>query len=250
LKPALHLWYANPDDLLDPGTARACAALLTSEEREKSERYKFERHRRESLATRALVRSALSHYRPVPPEAWRFKKNEHGKPFLDPDCGLQFNLSNAVGLVVCLVAEGIEVGVDVESPARSGQTMDVAERVFSVEERAQLQELEGACSLDRALSLWTLKEAYIKARGVGLSLPLEKISFLFDGAGTILLKTDPVVDGNPGRWRFCSFDLAGHRIAAVVEQETVPVMTLWEARPFLATPVSLGVCAAQWFPRI
>ena len=249
LETILHLWYANPDGLLDPAVAEACVALLAPEEREKSQRFKFDRHRRESLATRVLLRSALSHLRPVPPAAWRFKVNQHGKPFLDPGCGLQFNLSNSVGLVVCLVAEDIDVGVDVESHTRSEQIMDVAERVFSVEENAQLKELEGAAMHDRALSLWTLKEAYIKARGMGLALPLDKISFLFDGAGSIRLKTDPAVDSNPDRWRFCSFDLGGHRVAAVVEHESVPVMNVWEARQLLAPPVPVGVSAAQWFPR-
>ena len=244
----LHLWYAYPDDLLDPAVAQACAALLTPEEREKSQRYKFDQHRRESLATRVLVRSALSHLRAVPPEAWRFKQNDHGKPLLDPDCGLRFNLSNAVGLVVCLVAEGIEVGVDVESPARSGQIMEVAGRVFSVEENAQLRELEGAARLDRALSLWTLKEACIKACGMGLALPLDKISFLFDGAENIRLKIDPGVGCNPDRWRFCSFDLGGHRVAAVVEQESVADMNIWEAGPLLAPPVHRGSFSGQWFP--
>jgi 4'-phosphopantetheinyl transferase len=249
LETSLHLWHANPDGLLDPAVADACVALLTPEEREKSQRFRFDRHRREALATRVLVRSALSHLRAVPPAAWRFKANEHGKPLLDPDCGLQFNLSNSVGLVVCLVAEGVDVGVDVESHARSGQIMEVAERVFSIEERSQLKELESAAMLDRALSLWTLKEAYIKARGMGLALPLGKISFLFDDAGTIRLKIDPAVDSNPCRWRFCSFDLGGHRIAAVIEHESVPVMNVWEARQLLAAPVALGVSAAQWFPR-
>ncbi len=245
----LHLWCAYPDDLLDEGVARSCAALLTPQEQERCQRYKFEQHRRESLATRALVRLALSHNRSVPPHAWRFKENEHGKPSLDPDCGLQFNLSNSVGLVVCLVAEGVEVGVDVESHARSGNIMSVAERVFSTAEKAQLDALEGAKKLDRALSLWTLKEAYIKARGMGLALPLEKISFLFDADDGVRLEIDFAVDENPARWRFCRFDHAGHRIAVAVEQQALPELHLWEARPPLAAPVRLGALSAGWFPR-
>jgi 4'-phosphopantetheinyl transferase len=245
----LHLWYAYPDDLLDPVTALACEALLTVQERERCQRYKFEKHRRESLATRALVRSALSHGRAVRPEAWRFKENEHGKPFLDPDCGLHFNLSNSVGLVVCLVAEGNEVGVDVESPARSRQIKDVAKAVFSSAELAQLEDLEDTAKQDRALSLWTLKEAYIKARGMGLALPLQKISFLYGGAEGIRLEVDLEVDYDPGRWRFCSFDLAEHRVAVVVEQKDAAEINLWEVHPLLEPPVRLGKRKVQWFPR-
>lgn len=244
----LHLWFAYPDDLLDQGAAQACTALLTPEEEARWQRYKFEQHRRESLATRALVRIALSHQRAVAPETWRFKENEHGKPFLDPDCGVQFNLSNSVGLVVCIVAEGIQVGVDVEAQARSPRIIEVVGRVFSNAERAQLAELDDAAKLDRVLSLWTLKEAYIKARGMGLSLPLEKISFLFGGAEGIRLEIDPEVDNNPSRWRFCSFDHAGHRVAIVIEQNGAPEIDLWEVHPLPRPPVRLGVGDAKWFP--
>ncbi len=103
--------------------------------------------------------------------------------------------------------------------------------------------------LDRALCLWTLKEGYIKARGMGLALPLEKISFLFGGPEGIRLEIDSVVDIDPSRWRFCSFDHAGHRVAAVVAQESLVEMDLWESRPLLAAPSNLGKCNAQWFPR-
>jgi len=244
----LHLWYAYPDDLLDPQTAEACVALLTPQENERWKRYKFEKNQRESLATRALVRTALSHCRADAPEAWRFRDNEHGKPFLDPDCGVQFNVSNSVGMVVCLVAEGAEVGVDVESHARSSNIMTVVERVFSEAERAQLDKLDHAAKLDRVLSLWTLKEAYIKARGMGLALPLEEISFLFGGAEGIRLEIALGIDVNPNRWRFCSLDHSGHRIAVVVERDEVPGMNLWEAHPLLAPPLHLGASDAQWFP--
>jgi 4'-phosphopantetheinyl transferase len=244
----LHLWYAYPDDLLDSVTAQACAALLTPQENERWRRYKYEKNQREFLATRALVRTALSHDRAVGPETWRFRENEHGKPFLEPDCGLQFNLSNSVGLVVCVIAEGIQVGVDVESEARSPNILTVVERVFSEAERAQLDGLQYSAKLDRVLSLWTLKEAYIKARGMGLALPLEKISFLFDGADGIRLEIDPDLESNPGRWRFCSFDHCDHRIAVVVEEDKIPEMSLWAARPLLAPPLHLGPCNAQWFP--
>ena len=107
-------------------------------------------HRREYLATRTLLRSALSHFRPIPPAAWRFRKDSYGKPFIEPDCGLQFNLSNSDGLVVCLISEGAQVGVDVESPARSTVMIEVADKVFSPGEKAQLNELDGAAKAFRS----------------------------------------------------------------------------------------------------
>lgn len=171
-KKTLDLWCAYLDDLLCEEVAQSCAALLSEEERARAERFRFSRHRREALASRALVRIALSHYYPLPPEAWQFTVNAHGKPSADPDCSLRFNLSNTVGLVVCLIAEGSEVGVDAEPHARAKKILELAPKAFSAYEQAQLEDLHGAEKQDRALSLWTLKEAYIKARGNGCEIDL------------------------------------------------------------------------------
>src|SRR5208283_4353354 len=102
----LKLWCAYPGDLQAEGVAEECSALLSDEERARVARFKFERHRLESLTTRALARTSLSRSRSVAPQDWRFKSNPQGKPAVDPECGLSFNLSNSLGLVVCLVAEG------------------------------------------------------------------------------------------------------------------------------------------------
>ena len=109
----------------------ACASLLSEGERARWQKFRFERNRREYLATRALVRTALSRHGATLPEAWRFSCNEFGKPATEPASGLHFNLANSLGLVVCLIAEGAEVGVDVESLERAEQIVELAPGVFS-----------------------------------------------------------------------------------------------------------------------
>ena len=245
---SLHLWFAYPGDLQNAEIAQTCSALLTDEERVRWQRYKFEQHRREYLATRALLRTTLSNYRSTTPAAWRFNQNEFGKPFIEPACGLRFNLSNSHELVACLISDAVEVGVDVESFGRSTAILEVAGRVFSPSEKAQLNELDEAARHERVLTLWTLKEAYIKARGMGLSLPLDKISFLFDALKGIRLKIDAEVDHDPNRWRFCSLDFADHRVSAVVEMRSTPKMKMLETRDLLAKPFDLGEFAGLWFP--
>jgi 4'-phosphopantetheinyl transferase len=247
-KKPLYLWCAHPDDLLAEGVAEACAALLSDDERAQVQRFKFEHLRREALATRALMRIALSCGQGLPPQAWQIKLNAHGKPAIEPQRGLHFNLSNSAGLVVCLVAEGAEVGVDVEPFERADEILKLAPAVFSKAEQAQLEILRNAEKLDRALSLWTLKESYIKARGMGLALPLGKFSLLFDAEG-IRLEIDPSLVDASERWRFCLLNHAGHRIAAVVERAASCELELFEARPVLAPPVKLNGVSAQWFPR-
>lgn len=229
---ALQLWCAFPDDLLDPAAAAACAALLNEGERARWQRFRPERSRREYLATHALARTALSHSRPIAPRDWRFVTNAYGKPAPAPECGLRFNLSNSVGLAVCLVVDApIEVGVDVEDRSRAAEIADIEYKVFSAAELAQVDALPETEKPGRYLSLWTLKEAYIKARGMGMALPLREISFLFDSAGEVRLEAADGVDEDASRWRFRRLDYAGHRIAMVWEGAAGRGLELREARP-------------------
>src|SRR5690606_24692645 len=110
-----------------------------------------------------------------PPHAWVWKLGEYGKPSPDPPCGVFFNASNHPGLVACGVARSSELGIDVEPRARGDEILDVARDVFSSPELRALYALEGERRLERAVSLWTAKEAYIKARGWGFSAPLREI---------------------------------------------------------------------------
>lgn len=241
--PGVQLWIACPADLLDDEVALACSAVLSEDERSRAARLRFDRHRREYLATHALARAALAHNHSLAPSGWRFVSNAYGKPAADPDCGIRFNVSNTEDLVVCMVAQGAEVGVDVEPIARAAEIVRLAPRVFSPVEQAQLAALPAAAQLDRALSLWVLKEAYIKARGLGLSMPLKGFSFLFGGAEHMRLAVDPAfhppLHDDAARWRFSLLDHGRHRIALMMEAKPgasadegaiangAPVLELW-----------------------
>jgi 4'-phosphopantetheinyl transferase len=211
------VWIAMPRELEDLALHAAYDALMTEAERTKQRAFVFEKNRRESLLTRALVRTALSRYRPTPPAAWRFAPNAFGRPYLEPPCGLLFNLSNHPTMVVCAVTDGVEIGVDVEPVARGASIVDLAPSVFAADEREDLARLDGPARLDRATSLWTLKESYIKARGMGLSLPLQAFAFHFDQPEP-RITFEPPIEDDPERWWFRTFDVAEHRIALTVER--------------------------------
>jgi len=250
----LHLWCARADDLLDEEASRACASLLSEDECARWQRFRVERARREYLAAHALLRNALSHYGTLPPQDWRFKSNAHGKPAPDPDCGLRFNLSHSGGLAVCLVSEAdAHVGVDVEPAARANQIAAVAHKVFSPHEQAALDALPAPDKLNRYLDLWTLKEAYVKARGLGFSLPLDRISFLSDNPDRAprlaRLAVDAALDPDPDRWSFTTLDHAGYRIAVVVENAAAGLLDVREARPPAATAIPVAtLLAPAWLP--
>jgi 4'-phosphopantetheinyl transferase len=244
----IHLWVAYPDDLKNEATAMACARLLNEDERKRLGRFKFDRHRREHLATRVVGRRALSAYAPIAPEAWRFEAGEHGKPTTKQAPELKFNLSNSLGLVVCAVSHGAEIGVDVEPFARAGTIAEVAERFFSTRELEQLERLEGEARRERGLTLWNLKESYMKARGLGMALPTKLFSFLFEDGGGIRLEMDAEVGDRAERWRFCVLDHAEHRIALMVESGDAPELEVWEVRPILGEPRRVEVGEVKWWP--
>jgi 4'-phosphopantetheinyl transferase len=249
LQKLLYLWFANPNDMITATDSDDCAQFLSEAERTRWRSFRFEKDRREYLATRLLVRSALSHYRPLPPDAWRFQIGDCGKPSVYPDCGLRFNLSNSTRLVVCLIGEEDELGIDAEPFSRAPEIAKLGNEFLSAPELAQLEVLQDQEKYDRVLSLWTLKEAYTKARGLGFSMPLKKFSFLFDESNGIRLELDSCLNDNPKDWRFCLLNLDGHRVALLVATRNHPTLQIWECRPPGAALVREIVDVEQrWFP--
>lgn len=213
----VHLWMAELDGELGAALEAAYLGLLDAGERERRARFHFEKHRRQFLVSHALVRETLSRYAPVAPEAWRFESNEYGRPEI-ADRGLswlRFNLTHTDGLAICAVARGVDVGVDVEGVDRAGQTVEIAERFFAPAEVAALLALPAERRRARFFELWTLKEAYIKARGAGLSIPLEKFAFALSAGAPPILATEPELRDEPRAWRFASLRLSDRHLAAV-----------------------------------
>jgi 4'-phosphopantetheinyl transferase len=193
----VHVWYGEPARL-----AAGDPSLLTADEVARLQRYVFERDREIFLATRVLVRTTLSRYRPIAPRDWRFVAGGHGRPELIGDhADLRFNLSNTHGLIACAVAHDTDVGVDVERIARAAP-LDVADRFFAPSEVAALRALAPQAQGRRFFDYWTLKESYIKARGLGLSLPLARFAFRFADAGVPEIDIDPALGDEGSRWQF------------------------------------------------
>jgi 4'-phosphopantetheinyl transferase len=207
----VHLWYVLYESIQDPRLLAGYQALMSEAERERHDRFVFARDRHQFLVTRALVRTTLSRYAPIAPADWRFVCNEYGKPRIEPGQGhesdtwprLSFNLSNTRGVIACaLTADCDEIGVDVEDTSRAGETIEIADRFFSPVEVEALRALPAAHQRQRFFAYWTLKEAYIKARGMGLSIPLDQFSFHLEGDEDIGISFDPRLGDDPGQWQF------------------------------------------------
>jgi 4'-phosphopantetheinyl transferase len=226
----VHLWYTFPDVLTDPQLLHSYWMLMTPDERERQQRFRFEKGRHEYLVTRALVRTVLSHYAAVTPHEWRFVSNAYGRPEIaSPSYHLRlcFNLSHTDGLIVCIVALDREVGVDVENLDRPGETVEIADQFFSPTEATALRSLPLAAQRQRFFDYWTLKESYIKARGMGVSLPLEQFSFHLDAGCPIRISFDPRMNDHPHSWQFAQLQISPqHLVAIAIRRGVDPDLTL------------------------
>jgi 4'-phosphopantetheinyl transferase len=195
------VWLCRVERLNDIDLA-AMESVLSEEERARRDRFVFAEDRRAFTAAHALLRTALSRYGSLPPRAWRFGTTFHGKPFLPPaQTGappLKFNMSHTRRVVACAIALGTAVGIDVEGPERLADGVSIAERHFTGPELQLLTECAPEDVNARFVEIWTLKEAYLKATGLGLSLALDSFGFAFADAFGLTF-TGPA---DAARWQF------------------------------------------------
>lgn len=197
----IHLWLVKPDEVTDTVLLNRYETLLDGGERQRLQRLRLPEVRHQYLLTRALVRSTLSRYVPLEPTAWRFHANPHGRPLIVNPEGqaLCFNLAHTRSLIACAVTRDAELGVDVEYTLRDTHTIEVADRFFADAESRDLHALPAADRNDRFFDYWTLKEAYIKARGLGLACPLGGFAFRLR-AGEKISLIDPRQNDTGERW--------------------------------------------------
>jgi 4'-phosphopantetheinyl transferase len=210
----VHLWVA-PEELARSGAGRsACLRLLTEEERRREARFHHERDRTLYRLARALTRLVLSGYAGVDPKEWTFARNHLGQPRIEapPEIPLAFSVAHTPGLVLLLVASDAVIGVDVEDERRA-TAMELPRLVFGDLELADLAS-RGDGSRRRQLEYWTLKEAYSKACGAGLSLPLNRCVFRIE-PDRIELQNEPHPVSKQMRWWFSLPDAAAGYVTAV-----------------------------------
>ncbi|HEX8139722.1 MAG TPA: 4'-phosphopantetheinyl transferase superfamily protein [Pyrinomonadaceae bacterium] len=154
-------------------------SILSAEERERASNFHFDHHRQRYIVAHLALRLILSQYQGESPDRLRFRSNAYGKPALDLEeveggCEtLHFNLSHSEDLALLAVSRGRALGVDIESIRPDFAHQQIAERFFSEREAATLDALPRSLQPEAFFNCWTRKEAYIKARGEGLSLALD-----------------------------------------------------------------------------
>ena len=217
----VHVRYRFTDPL-DEATVRAAMSLLSDEERTRHDRFRARRDRDEYAVAHALLRTTLSMVGDRPPAAWRFTAGPQGKPAIADAVaneGLAFNLSHTRGLVACAVSRGIDVGIDVEAVTRAIDWRPIAARYFSPEEVAEIDRVDPPAQAIRFFEIWTLKEAFIKAVGTGLSQPLKAMTFSLEPREPVGFV--PPAGVSASLWHFGLYaPAASHRLAVAVSDGT------------------------------
>lgn len=211
----VHVWFA-PMERVPAPLMQSYARLLSDVERGRELRFRFESDRRLYRLTRAAQRSVLSMYCDVSPMDWQFGEEEGGRPTISGPNHPQisFNLSNTDGLVACAVSLH-RVGVDVENVIRRPAPLEIADHYFCRAEVNQLLRLDAEQRTAHFYELWTLKESYLKARGIGLGLPLDRFGFIGE---PLHVHFDPELGDRADDWRFRALRLPPHHQAAVAVQ--------------------------------
>lgn len=177
----LHLWWFRLDE-----PRGLLTHALSPDELARAERLRKPSDRHRFAVVRATRREILSRYLGVAPAELRFEAGEHGKPALaQPADGLRFNVAASGGLALLGVRAGAEIGVDLELVRPDFDWRPLAAGFFTWAENRALESLAGDAGTAAFFRCWTRKEAYVKARGEGLSLPLDAFELAVNGSGPV-----------------------------------------------------------------
>jgi len=223
----LHVWRANLE--LDESALRQLESTLASDELTRANRFHSERDRNSFVAARGVLRQLLGKYLDRSPAELEFDIGARGKPSVrqEPfERPIQFNISHSHGLALFAFATKRHLGVDVEliRPEFAGQ--EIARRYFSPHEVMELEALPEPLRPEGFFLCWTRKEAYIKARGEGLHIPLESFHVSLTPGNPASLQSE-----DRSRWTVRSLRPHPHYAGAVVGEGSDWELRLWDWKP-------------------
>lgn len=223
----VHLWRAHLD--CTETVLGQLEATLASDEKARADRFVFQRDRNAFVATRGILRELLGRYVHRAAAELEFDYGAQGKPALRTQSSqksFQFNVSHSYGVALLAFALGRQVGVDVELVRPDFAGEKIAERFFSPQEVTELRSLPPTLQDEGFFLCWTRKEAYIKARGEGLQVPLKSFHVsLTPGKPELLQAADS------SRWSLRSLRPDTRYVGAVVAEGSGWQLRGWEWRP-------------------
>ena len=228
----VHVWRAGLD--ADAAKIKRWRETLSTEELARAERFHSVIHQDHFTAGRGMLRSLLARYLGAPARDFRFCVNAHGKPALDSGSrpvDLRFNVSHSHGLALFAFSLGGDVGVDVECVRPSRREMDLAQRFFSPQEVSALRAFPESLQREVFYHCWTRKEAYIKARGAGLSIELASFTVSLAPDTRTHLPITGHDSTEPGRWWLRPLEPGEGYVGAVAAEGAEWKLKLFQYEP-------------------
>jgi 4'-phosphopantetheinyl transferase len=224
---AVDVWVLAIAGLVRDGTLARLQCVLSADERARLSAFRVDADRHAYVAAHGLARHALSARTPgVVPEAWTFRTGSRGRPEVDgpaPHRGLRFNLSHTRGTVACVVTDGVSCGIDVERRDGAADVDLLAGGVLTAAERRRLDGLDDAARRAEFFRHWTLKEAFAKARGDGVLLPLDRCEF-DPSADPIRVRPAPSLADDERAWWFDQWQDGDCVVALALRVPSPPVV--------------------------
>jgi 4'-phosphopantetheinyl transferase len=213
------VWHAQTADVLQDEARRERAARwLSPADKVRHERYRFQGDRDMFLVGRVMARALVGEALGVKPKDWEWREGPRGRPEIGDSTALvSFNIAHSAGLVVCAVSRGGTVGVDVEHRLRPPVDARMVRRYCAPGEVEDIERQGPAAWQDQFLKYWTLKEAYLKARGLGIAVHLSDLSFTLGADAIRLERLNAVSADDTSEWSFVlDGSSASHYLAAAV----------------------------------
>jgi 4'-phosphopantetheinyl transferase len=204
--------------------------LLDDEERQRAARYGHEPSRQQFIVSRAMLRTLLGRYLGQAPQTIRLASGPQGKPVLPSPEGVYFNVSHTQGLALIAIARLGEVGIDVEQARHCPTYLDMAERFFTPAEAAALRSLPEGRRIEAFFHVWTRKEAFLKALGLGLAHGLERFEVAVPPSEPVRILH---IDGDPvagARWSLLELAPARGYVGALAIETPEPSVRCWAVR--------------------
>jgi 4'-phosphopantetheinyl transferase len=229
----IHVWHASLEQ--PPEIVRSLRSLLSADEIAKADRFRFDKDQRHFTVARGTLRKLLGRYLNISPQEIRFDYSDYGKPSLrDPDgSSLKFNLAHSGGIALYAFTMIGEVGVDVEfiRPEFTGD--DIARRFFSPAEVSSLGALPDEVRSRAFFNCWSRKEAFIKAKGLGLSLGLDQFDVTLEHDVPVAVLATRWDESEAARWSLKAIDVGADYAGALAIESSD-----WQASYYRVTSLA------------
>ena len=225
LENNVHIWSTNLK--LSSGQIEELSTILSPDEKERANKFYFERDKNRFIIARGTLRKILSHYLNIEPKKLQFTYSDRGKPYLT-NTAILFNLSHSQDLALYAITKINLIGIDLEYIRPMNDAKNLAKRFFSIREYNLISQLPPQKQQETFFKIWTCKEAYLKAKGDGLGGSLEKVEIC-------LTPEKPVeffsINGDieeASHWYLYQFIPQPNYIAAVVVAEKNQKLSFWQ----------------------